>query len=692
MKKCMFLMIISLIFALSGLSSAEEDKGKSKASVMMDEVVVSSTKTEEKRADIPNAVILLNEMDIQESPAESLGELLANELGIEWRTYGDYGGATEEISIRGLDSSGTQVLLNGIIMNSPSLGFAGVGNLPLNRIEKIEVVKGSGSLLYGSGAMGGTINITTKKPKRDETTLKGSAGYGSNNRYQLSAEHGRFAFEDFGYFLTANREEADGFRDNGDLTQNDGSLKLVLDKGEDLYIDLYADYQERDYGIPGVKPPAGTADYYVPGTGTKFYNADSASLVNRGANKDARAVFQIKGKMSEWLSLRFRQDYSDLESYNLNRNPAAAFPKLAGEGEKTWVTNQVATTEGIMDIKPIEGANLIIGGEYKGFDYENKVVDVDTNGADKPGTITIQNHHVFTKGVYVEGQYRFSRYLKGIAGVRQEKHSTFGNATLPRYGLVINPHENTTVKLSHGKQFKAPTLNDLYWPNGTWTRGNPNLKPEKGWHSDATLEQSFFNNNLFLTLSYFKWDIEDKISWAENPNFPTVFPGWNKWTPSNVDKFKSEGMEIGAKIGPIKDMIFSFDYTYTDAVEQKLGGPERSAVEVAKDQFKGSIVYWMPFGLTLTGTVRYISDRPANYLNNTASAAQNTLDSYWTGDINAVYQINANWGVSLVLGNIWDEEYDTDTANFRDQTTATTTREGYPGAGRSAFISLTYEY
>ena len=115
--------------------------------------------------------------------------------------------------------------------------------------------------MYGSGALGGTVNIITKRPKRDQIDLQVGAGYGTNDTYQLSAEHGMFAAGDFGYYITANRSETDGFRDNSDLTHNDISLNLVYDRGDALDISLYGDYTDRDYGSPGVKPPQGTQPF-----------------------------------------------------------------------------------------------------------------------------------------------------------------------------------------------------------------------------------------------------------------------------------------------------------------------------------------------------------------------------------------------------------------------------------------------
>ena len=112
-----------------------------------------------------------------------------------------------------MGADATQVLVNGVIANSPSLGTADVGKIPMNNIEKIEIVKGSGSVLYGSGAMSGIINIITKNPKQDQTDLKISTGYGSENHYKVSAEHGIFFLGRSWLLSNCQHTGTDGFRD-----------------------------------------------------------------------------------------------------------------------------------------------------------------------------------------------------------------------------------------------------------------------------------------------------------------------------------------------------------------------------------------------------------------------------------------------------------------------------------------------
>ncbi|OEU45022.1 MAG: hypothetical protein BBJ60_11045 [Desulfobacterales bacterium S7086C20] len=684
--------LAEVLLSLPCRAGAEE-----KEPVLMEEVVVTATKTTEKRKGIPNAIILMDEADIQASPAKTLGELLANELGVDWRTYGNYGGASEEIHIRGMSGDATQVLVNGVSVKSPSLGTADLGRIPLNNIERIEVVKGSGSLLYGSGAMGGTINIITKRPKRDKIDLKVSAGYGSEDTYLLTAEQGMFAWGDFGYYLTANRRETDGFRDNSDLTHNDVSLKLVLDKGDILDISLYGDYVDRKYGRPGIKPPEGTQDYFI--NGVKFYNSDVASLIDHGTDEDGHVVLQIKSKPVEWLAFNLKGDYTYMENYNYGR-----YHKYSGIGNRIWVTNEVLGTEGNVDIKPFKGANLLLGVEYKDYDWENDSLDLDTTGSEVSGSRSVDKADLHTTGTFAEAQYRPSKFFKVLAGIRHEDHSTFGYKDLPRYGLIINPLENTALKLSHGKHFNAPTPNDLFWPEDPMGKGNPDLKPETGWHTDATIEQALFEDKVFIAVSYFHWDVDDKIRWEPDSN--------GVFSPQNLRTYKADGCEIGTKIGPFYNLTMGLNYTYTNAEEenraytkQDYGPPpdfqytwvKRRAAYTPRDQFKGSLSYWSNFGLTVTATARYVGNR-VMYSTETDVAypdtktVKYTLDSYWTAGLKLDQRLYNHWILSLQGNNLFDKGYNTYLTSFKDSMTGEETTRGFPGAGRSVFFSVTYEY
>jgi outer membrane cobalamin receptor len=678
-----FLLVVFL-FVMPSFVFSEESRDGDPSLATLDEVVVSATKTDEKRKDIANSVIIIDETDIKESAATSVGELLANEPGIDWRTQGDYGGAGQEIHIRGMDGKGTQVLVNGVTVNSPSLGTADVAGIPLNNIEKIEVVKGSGSLLYGTGAMGGTINIITKGPKKDTMDLKINAGYGTDDTYEISAEQGMFVIGDFGYYLTATKRDTDGFRDNGDLDHKDASAKLVYDKGDTINLSLYGDYIDRDYGIPGVKPPKGTDDYYV--SGIKVFNSEAASLLDNGSDKDGHVVFNVKINPLEWLGFSLMGNFTNMENYIHSRyiDLYETGDLLGFEGT---VINRIYATEGNVNINPLECLGILLGFEYKKYEWENESVDLDATGGRIHATKSNIEADLHTSGIYAEADYRPCRYFKTIIGIRHEDHSEFGTIDLPRLGLIFNLTDTTALKFNHGKQFRAPTPNDLFWPYqdyGFWSfGGNPDLKPEKGWHTDVSIDQSFLEDKVFITACYFHWSLKDKILWESDSN-------WH-YGPLNLDTYKADGFEAGTKIGPFYNMSLSIDYTYTDAEEEN-EFVTRQATYTSKHLFKTDLTYWSNFGLMAKATARYTDKRKYYGGDKTTKDPVETLNPYWTLDFNLEQRLHQHWLFALYFNNLLDKNYDTYLASFTDPNTFVRSIAGYPGSGRSAFFKVIYEY
>lgn len=515
---------LALVLALWGVVPVAATSVQAKEPVpVMEEVVVSATRTGEMRKDVAKSVEIIDRQEIDEAPAAGIGDLLATRPGIDWRTRGDFGGAAQEIHIRGMRGDETQVLVNGVSYNSPSLGSADVGKLPNHAIERIEVVKGSGSVLYGSGAMAGTAHMETKRPEPGVMALSLGAGYGSNAAYDLALENGTFLSDWFGYYLTASKSETDGFRENSDLDHRDATLNLLFKRGDVLEATLYGDHVERKFGVPGTRPPQDTPSFAM--NGVTLYNASAASLVDRGEDEDSHLVFHVRNRPLAWLTLNAQADYTRMENFLLTRY------NTTGDGFKTWVTNEIKQVEAYAEIRPVAMATLVAGADYTDMDWDNDNLDLDAWGNDKNGTSRTATANLFTKSMYGELRVDPCRHAKAFAGLRQETHSTFGREMLPVFGITLNPLAATTVKMSHGKHFKAPTPNDLFWPEDLLGRGNPDLRAQTGWHTDLTLEQNLINDTLFFTGSYFNWDVDDKIDWGGKSCFSGAPRVWQQMDP-----------------------------------------------------------------------------------------------------------------------------------------------------------------
>jgi len=149
---------------------------------------------------------------------------------------------------------------------------------------------------------------------------------------------------------------------------------------------------------------------------------------------------------------------------------------------------------------------------------------------------------------------------------------------------------------------------------------------------------------------------------------------------------------MGVKLYPIKEIMTFLSYTYTDAEERKEGGAERQAVNSADHLAKTGVTYWFNCGLTATSTLRYVGERPALYLGSTSLTPDYTLDDYLTMDIKLEKVLYDHWHISLQANNLFNEDYATNTMNFRDEATGVTTRQEYAGSGRSIYMNVSYAF
>ncbi|KPK36303.1 MAG: hypothetical protein AMK70_02725, partial [Nitrospira bacterium SG8_35_1] len=451
-----------------------------------------------------------------------------------------------------------------------------------------------------------------------------------------------------GYYLAANYDETDGFRSNSDLDHKDVSLNLVLDKGEKFDLSLYGQYLDREFGRPGVKPPNGTNTYYVDGVAV--YNSESASLLDRGGDEDGLLVLTANSRPNEMLNITVLADVTATESYNYLRYVNSFSVPVNLPGAESWTTNTVYEIEGDVEISFSDKGDLLLGAEYLRYDWENESIDLDGSGQRLEASRNIIDADLHSTGIYGELQYQLFSPVKVLAGLRYEDNSGFGNETLPRFGIIATPWQNTALKFSSGKHFGAPTPNDLFWPDDGFSKGNPDLLPETGWHSDITWEQSLQDDRIFFSVSYFHWTIDDKIQWEPDSN--------GIYSPVNLRSFTGDGFEAGAKFQLMANLQFGLNYTYIDAEEESKAYTvmeyfppnfvydwvKRRAAYTPQQLFKGALTYFTDFGLTVSAVARYTGDR-VTYRTETDGFYPNTktvayeMDSFWTFDMKLVQQI-----------------------------------------------------
>jgi len=235
----------------------------------LDTLVVTATRLD-KLLSLPANITVITADDIKNSPSRTLPELLAQEVGVNTTSLFSHG-SRASVGLRGFGETSTQntlILLDGRRLNDNDLSSVNFSAIPFENIERIEIVRGSGGVLYGDGATGGTINIITKDPRETKTYSKFSATGGSYNHREANALMS-YSDENFGITANINSSENDGYRDHNTFEQDSGQidLRVPVANGE-VYAKLGAFRQEIEFpGVRQVDPSMGInqlkSDYIV---------------------------------------------------------------------------------------------------------------------------------------------------------------------------------------------------------------------------------------------------------------------------------------------------------------------------------------------------------------------------------------------------------------------------------------------
>lgn len=406
------------------------------------EVVVTANRVETPIKDVTASVTVITQEMIKDLPARTVTDLLALAPGVA--TNGRAGiGNPGAISLRGLNGGGGSSKVLVMIDGRPNLfGYNGAtdwNSIPLQAIERIEIVRGPVSTLYGNNSLGGAINIITKKPEKDSTTL--TTGYGSFGTSSTSLiQEGKSGSTS--YMFTANYESTDGFAPHGDYDGSNYSLRL--DFSDDLtFRSGRSSYDRTNYG------KITTPENYTYSKPTTYYYDLEKKFSDGNVNSSLR-VYQNISKP---------RDYSKTWSNTINRDDQ---------------------TTGVMwqqNIKVAADQTLIWGVDYQNLSAKDHLLK------------TPIDYNADTYAVYIQNSQRLQPKLLMDIGGRYDHHSAYGGQFNPKLGLAYNAAEDITYRINIAKAFKAPSLTDLF---GTGTKaGNPNLKPTTEWSYELGVDKQF---------------------------------------------------------------------------------------------------------------------------------------------------------------------------------------------------------
>lgn len=463
---------------------------------LLDEIVVTATRVPTQLQRIASDVTVIRREQIEASGQTSLAEMLRGVSGLEINQIGG-AGATSSVFIRGANAQHTLLLVDGVRMNSATLGSPRLEHLPLGLIERIEVVRGPMSQLYGSDAIGGVIQIFTRKGGA-EPRLSGSLGVGAYGRMEADAAMTGSA-PGWRYALAAGISDQDGFSAKREPAYQDKDGYRNERVSINLEYDLARAHQ---LGLHGM---ASHGDSQFDDGSTAFDSRTKARIGNVGV--------QLKSTLSADWSSQLRADFAHEKVSALGYFDASIWGAGStyssriemDQWQYAWQLDGQTRLGAVQAL--LERLEWEVGGDV-GY-----LEDRRTRNALLLGW----RHEVGAHGVHL--------------GLRRDDDSQFGghNTVMAGYSAQLSPHWRAS--LSYATAYRAPSFDDLYWPGA----GNPDLAPERGRNIEAGLR--YAEKDRQFGLNIYRNKVQDLIQWA-----PTGASG--NWQPSNIARADLRGLGL----------------------------------------------------------------------------------------------------------------------------------------------------
>ncbi len=543
-KTTALLLIATLALAAAGPVSSETVRSDSTGAYYLDEIVVSAARVERAVKDLSATVSVVTREDIEASNTKSCTDILNSLPGVFVNKTGDFGRA--DVDIRGLGDRGrsVMVLTDGRPVKMGLYGCTVTHTLPLNNVERIEVVRGPASVLYGSDAMGGVVNIITRRI-RDGFQTDLTSSYGSYNTRHLRARHGG-AFGRIDYYLTGDWRTSDGHTSNSAYEGQDGTLRLGYRLADRLEAALSAKYFDGRKEEPRLDP-----------RDVNFTTSpeDTWNEYRRGA-----VELSLKGELGRWEGLLM--GYRNFGDH------------LFSDG---WDSEDI-TQGGIVHVSgPVVPGNTLT----LGMDLRHQGGQVFTEAY--AGEWDKAEAAVFAH----DEQILLNRLILTL-GARYNRDELAGGEFCPQFGLVYHLNEKTILRGLINKGFRAPQLNELY----IFPPHNEHLAAEKVWNYELGLDR-VFRPGIAVDLAAYRMDGTNLIEMAPNDSPPP------KFLFQNIGEFQFQGLEAGLTLGPVGGFQARCGYTYLDPGERTTGRPG-DKVDL--------MVRWMSKRVLLSTTGQYVTD------------------------------------------------------------------------------------
>lgn len=622
-----------------GTAFAQEDLQE----FALEDMVITASRVPTQKVDTPADISVITKEEIADQNYASASDALRAIPGVNVLGSGAKGSSMGQDKILLNGDERVLVLVDGRRMNLGSSGNSSADWLPpVNAIERIEVLKGGGSALYGTDAVGGVINVIMKKGSEigNHVTVKAAGGSWNAEQYAISASGSTDS--GLGLIVSATKERRGEYKfknANGksQLLKNSGYddtgviVKLDQKVGEDNRIGVNFEHINAEGGSPFGYSGFGNTDSH------KRISNNVALRYDWNESSDERGYVQV---------------YKNYQHAHF-RSPVAS--------RQSNFTDSTIGLEAQQNFKFSDTDELTVGLEY----YKTTV----DNTSLYTGERDINN-----KAIFAENRWEFAPSWQLNTGLRYDHHSKYGSEVTPKVAVNKKFDENSNAYLSWGRVFNAPTTDDLFWHQvdssqwGTfYTYGDPNLKPEKGyvWTFGGNTK---LNEKTSLSANVFYSKITDAIDWdyTSVPNYTLAV---------NVNKEKRRGLELSLNHDFDDNLSAYASYTYVQ-VKQDKGKGFTKDLTTKPNIYRAGLKY---------KNADWLFTLNANAV--TGQSEKNFVDSsYFTLDLGAQYKINDNAKLFINGYNLTNARYAEFGGLYKNG------EAKYPMAGRSFIIGAEYTF
>jgi vitamin B12 transporter len=639
-------LVFSIFFLSVSAIAAETDSTKI---YHAEDVVIIATRTAINPIDAPSPIQVFSLESLQRMNGNTVADLLRAVNGISLKEYGATG-ATKTLSLRGMSAENVLILIDGNPINDPQNGIIDMNLLPLDAVNRVEVMSGGASALYGSDASGGVVNIMTRRASEGlHARLGREAGSFGEQRTAVELE-GRIA----GVGIITGMTQESGYDDYPFTINRQGSTDTMMNRHNSDYT------RQHVYGSVDVQV-LDDFKFNASGAYLKFERGIPGSLTYvletaRQNDEVFRATAGGLWQPAENLSLNISGSYT-------RSNEEYREPNLYGASD-LWYHENYYSINSHLTWSPIAEDQILCGMEYRGGSLRADGLSYGSPFAMVPTR--------FQKSVYLSNsytiQYKAEWFDKLVLyqSLRADEYTdSFGSALSPKIGLNVRVYQPYSIHVrgSWGKNFRVPTFNDLYYP----MYSNPKLSPEHSTNIDAgvigNLEQS---GTQTMQITYFAIYTEDKIAYGA------------EYVTYNIGKTESKGVEVRYEYHASDNKFDAYcGFSFIEAVNttsEHEAAFHKQLPYIPRSQGTFGSSFFTDLGrITLQQTV--IGERFKNADN------ANSVSGYSLTDLTLVKQI-ASSGIRFTarcdVRNVFNAQYQV--------------MDNYPMPGRSFRFSVTIDY